>query len=330
MRMFNFVHTFANNPLDKCNNFRADPGYVDNFLSAPTSKFIPFHNLRPLIEDLPQNVKSIACKSYDSVKNQIESKKSYVFLGTGKASFIDGDDSAYFAVDVSDLAEDELKVLVGSNCKFVELRSIVAHPNLPSDHAGILAQGRAIMEWHRKTQFCGKCGAPTTSLVAGSKRVCSKCNESHYPRTDPVILVLATRGDDILLSKSKKHPGKVYTCVAGFVDPGENLEDAARREVKEETGVTIGKVTYHSSQPWPYLGGQLMIGMIGEAIEDTITIDDKELEDAQWFSKKDVRTFFDRTLLTTNPFESKEICLPPAFALAHQIIKTWLENTSNM
>eukprot|EP00026_Physarum_polycephalum_P008894 Phypoly_transcript_08997.p1 GENE.Phypoly_transcript_08997~~Phypoly_transcript_08997.p1 ORF type:complete len:273 (+),score=35.11 Phypoly_transcript_08997:608-1426(+) len=264
-------------------------------------------------------------RNYESIKSQIESKQSIVYLGIGKPELADSE-SAYFAIDVSDLPEDALKKIIGDHAQFSDLRQTASNPTLPSTHAGVLSQARAILEWHRKTQFCGKCGNKTTPLVAGTKRICSSCNESHYPRTDPVIIVLVTRGEQLLLSKSPRYPGKVYTCVAGFMEPGENLEDAARREVKEETGIVLGKVTYHSSQPWPFLGGQLMIGMIGEALSEEITIDPKEIEDAKWFHKKDVTSMLERSFNGTvqDIFQSKEYITPPPLAIAHQLIKHWL------
>ncbi|KAG1650073.1 Peroxisomal NADH pyrophosphatase NUDT12 [Nymphon striatum] len=164
---------------------------------------------------------------------------------------------------------------------------------------GMLAQGGALLAWHKSHLFCSRCGTKTDIKDGGYKRLCPKCEMQHFPRTDPVPAF--SRG--------------MYSCLAGFVEPGETIEDAMRRETKEETGVNVKRVAYHASQPWPF-PYTLMIGCYGEAASDKITIDD-ELEDARWFTRDEVRSFIDGT-------HPEEFRMPPKGAIASNLVMHWL------
>eukprot|EP01111_Echinosteliopsis_oligospora_P016778 TRINITY_DN7081_c0_g1_i1.p1 TRINITY_DN7081_c0_g1~~TRINITY_DN7081_c0_g1_i1.p1 ORF type:complete len:270 (+),score=58.33 TRINITY_DN7081_c0_g1_i1:93-812(+) len=224
-------HTFANNPLDRCNNNRAQEGFGQQMLDNPATLFIPFWNLKPLLRSTNKG-KSIAWKTQVELPGKDNYISTAVFLGTGTPSYCSSS-SSFYAVDVSILKEEELAdTLLSTDHEFKELRAAATSTDLPPDHLGILSQGRAMLEWHKKTQFCAKCGGPTEPVETGAKRRCKKCQEKHYPRTDPVVLILVYRGDHLLMSHGKRHPGHVYTCVAGFIEAGESLEEAARREVK--------------------------------------------------------------------------------------------------
>ncbi|HRO13568.1 MAG TPA: NAD(+) diphosphatase [Paracoccus sp. (in: a-proteobacteria)] len=170
--------------------------------------------------------------------------------------------------------------------RFVELRGVMARLN-PMD-AELAATARALAGWHVSHRFCSACGQPSEPAQSGWQRRCPACGIAHFPRTDPVVIMLITRGDQVLLGRSPGWPEGMYSCLAGFIEPGETLEAAVRREVAEETGIRVGAVRYAASQPWPF-PASLMLGCLGEAETDAITLDPAELEDAMWVDRAMLR-----------------------------------------
>lgn len=216
-----------------------------------------------------------------------------VFLG------LDGD-VPRFAQDISDWSPEAGAEAVEHG--FFD-PSEQRHPALPGDHgflelrgimtqltprgAELAAMARAILHWHRSHGFCATCGAASEMAMAGWQRSCPACGAQHFPRTDPVVIMLVTRGNSVLLGRSPGWPEGMYSCLAGFIEPGETVEAAVRREVFEEAGVRLGAVRYLASQPWPF-PASLMIGCAAEALDDEIRLDPAELEDALWMTREAV------------------------------------------
>ena len=196
----------------------------------------------------------------------------------------------------------------------VDLRSVMTQGMVSEKTAGRLAQAKSVMYWHSRHRFCSNCGAETQVGAAGWKRVCAACKAEHFPRTDPVVIMLAVSGDKCLLGRQPRFPKGMFSALAGFVEGGETLEDAVRREIKEEAGISCGKVTYMASQPWPF-PCSLMIGCLAEAEDEKITIDVTELDDARWFSREDALKLVEGRL--------DGFFCPPKFAIAHQLIASW-------
>ena len=200
---------------------------------------------------------------------------------------------------------------------FRDLRSLALEEALPPEELGLLAQARSLIQWHERRNFCSNCAARLEIADAGYRRHCPSCGMDHFPRTDPVAIMVVRHEDSILLGRQKAWKQGMYSALAGFVEPGETIEDAARREVFEEAGVRVGPVRYVTSQPWPFLSN-LMIGLIGEAITREIVLDENELEEARWFSAKEARMMIDRThpdgLYAANPY-----------AIAHELVREALE-----
>ncbi|MFV0281197.1 MAG: NAD(+) diphosphatase [Rhodoblastus sp.] len=196
----------------------------------------------------------------------------------------------------------------------VDLRSIVMQSMVSDKVAGRLAQAKSVMYWHSRHRFCANCGAETQTASAGWKRVCAACKAEHFPRTDPVVIMLAVSGDKCLLGRQPRFPKGMYSALAGFVEGGETLEDAVRREIKEEAGVSCGKVSYMASQPWPF-PCSLMIGCLAEAEGEEIVVDRTELDDARWFSREEALKLVDGRL--------DGFFCPPKFAIAHHLIAAW-------
>ncbi|KAJ3158164.1 NADH pyrophosphatase [Geranomyces michiganensis] len=272
---------------------------------------------------------------------------------------------SYWAIDLSPGACDDAvlktldKAFESANCKFVSLRG--AMPSLTwGEEAAYIAHARSIIDWNVRNQFCPACGKHTDSTEAGYKRACPRpaegasvdaktkqclslsggVNNFQYPRTDPVVIIAVTHPTDpnkILLGRQARFPAGTYTCVAGFMEAGETIEEAARREVFEETGVKVGPVAYHSSQPWPF-PNSVMIGCIGQAVTTEIDLVDEELEDAKWFTREQAAAAVaahgraeaagGASTAGAGGFgvwpEGGGIRIPPPYAIAHQLIKAWL------
>ncbi len=169
----------------------------------------------------------------------------------------------------------------------IPIRSLMIEGGLTQERLSILAQARSILHWHSSHGFCAKCGAQSLMADAGYKRVCPACKTEHFPRTDPVVIMAVRHGDQVLLGRQASWPPNMFSALAGFMEPGETIEQAVAREVLEEAGIKVGAVSYVTTQPWPF-PSSLMIGMIAEATTTEIKLDPAELEEARWFSRSDL------------------------------------------
>ncbi len=199
-----------------------------------------------------------------------------------------------------------------------DLRSVAVQGLVDAEHLPLIAEAKAVLHWHLRHRFCSNCGAPTQVTQAGWKRDCASCKAEHFPRTDPVAIMLAIARDRCLLGRSPRFLPTMWSCLAGFIEPGEAIEDAVRRETREEAGITCGRVTYFHSQPWPF-PSSLMIGCHAEALTREIVVDRTELEDARWFSKAEVESMLLRRHL-------QGLTTPPPVAIAHHLIRAWVED----
>lgn len=206
-----------------------------------------------------------------------------------------------------------------ASIKAVDHRSLFIQNLLAPDGLGQVAQGAALLTWHATHRFCGRCGHETGMRAGGCRRHCEGCGADHFPRTDPVVIMLTVLGEKCLLGRSRHFAPGMYSTLAGFVEPGETIEDAVRRETLEESGIRLGRVVYHASQPWPF-PHSLMIGCFGEALGDAIAFDAAELEDCRWFSRDEVRAM----LAGTHPEGLKT---PMPGAIAHHLVRAWVERS---
>jgi NAD+ diphosphatase len=186
---------------------------------------------------------------------------------------------------------------------------------LGDGRAEIVAQARSLLDWHARHKFCAVCGGTTVMNKAGYARTCQACNAEHFPRTDPVVIMLAIKGDHALVGRQPNFPKRFFSALAGFVEPGESLEEAVARELFEESGIRANRVRYLASQPWPF-PASLMIAAFAEAVNMDITIDADELEEARWVTKDEVRA----ALAGTGDWMA-----PPPMAIAHTLLKAWVE-----
>ncbi len=232
-----------------------------------------------------------------------------VFLGLLK-------DAARFGYGLQPAAAEAFKSR--DDLHVTDLRSIAVQGLVDPEHLPPIAEAKAVLHWHLRHRFCANCGAPTQTVQAGWRRDCAACKAEHFPRTDPVVIMLATAGEQCLLGRSPRFLPTMWSCLAGFIEPGEAIEDAVRRETREEAGITCGRVTYFHSQPWPF-PSSLMIGCHAEALTHDIVVDRAELEDARWFSKAEVETMLARR-------HPQGLTTPPPVAIAHHIIRAWVED----
>jgi NAD+ diphosphatase len=203
-----------------------------------------------------------------------------------------------------------------------DLRSIAVQGLVEPDHLPALAEAKALLHWHARHRFCSNCGAPTRVISGGWRRDCPQCKAEHFPRTDPVVIMLAIDGERCLLGRSARFVQNSWSCLAGFVEPGETIEEAVRRETVEETGIVCGRVRYFRSQPWPF-PSSLMIGCHAEATSRDIVVDRAELEDARWFEREEAALMLARR-------HPEGLITPPPVAIAHHIIRAWVEEGASL
>jgi NAD+ diphosphatase len=283
-------NVFAGAYVDRAGERRKDERWLESAFDDATSIFLPVHNDRCLIDG-----SACVLLAPDRAK-KFAKPDELIFLGLYH-------ERPTFAFVADDAQPFEA---LG---EFADLRFIGTE--LPADEANLAAHARALVFWHSSHQYCGRCGSPALFDQAGNARRCSneECAQSLFPRVDPAVIVLVSRGDRCLLGRAATWPAALYSTVAGFVEPGESLEDAVRREVFEETNVLVGNVRYHSSQPWPF-PSSLMLGFHAEGLSDDIRLNDKELEDARWFSRDELHSDFPR--------------LPAHVSIARRLVDHWL------
>jgi NAD+ diphosphatase len=239
-------------------------------------------------------------------------------MGTAReVAFLGLADSApRFAIALAPAALDVLKSNPGFT--IIDLRSIAVRGLVDADHLPPLAEGKALINWHARHRFCPNCGQPTQVVDGGWRRDCGACTTQHFPRTDPVVIMLVTAGERCLLGRSHRFASGMWSCLAGFVEPGETIEEAVRREVREEAGIVCGRVGYFATQPWPF-PTSLMIGCHAEALSREIVVDRTELADARWFAREEVAL-----MLARQHPEGFTATVP--IAIAYHIIRAWVED----
>ena len=302
------MFAFAGNPLDRASEKRSDSAWLAAARAAPGSRVLPLWKLQPLLLGPEDSARSTELAFVESgLANGLgAADAAEVFLGLQGTT-------AFFARDISALPDPLAAALAGLG-HFRDARAAAAL--LPLQQVAIMGQAKALLDWHNRHGFCSQCGAPTLPSEGGYRRVCKRCQTEHFPRTDPAVIMLVTARDHCLLGRNKRFAGGHYSTLAGFVEPGETIEEAVRREVFEEVHVRVNGVRYFATQPWPF-PFNLMIGCFAEADMDDIAVDGHEILTARWFDRATVRR-----LITG---ESNEVSLPRREAIAFHLIRTWAE-----
>ena len=298
-------NVYTGSPLDRAGQRRDETPWIEARLADPESLFVPVWRSRTLVEGLAEGRPQAVYVTNEAAATLRMAGGPWAFLG-----MLDG--QAVFCVDVS-AVDDPIPLLPEGLGTFEDLRAM---PGLLSgDDAAVLAHARGLMHWRVRHGFCGVCGGLCEPRSAGHAMGCTLCKAQHFPRTDPAVIMLVHQGDRALLGHSQRFPNStMYSTLAGFVEPGESLEEAVAREVLEESGVEVGRVTYHSSQPWPF-PASIMLGFYAEATSEAITIDKTELVDVRWFTRDEMREH-----------ERHGFSLPRRDSIARRLIEDWMEH----
>jgi NAD+ diphosphatase len=295
----NGQNVFAGAFVDRWGHRRKDPDWLQNAIASDDSCFVPVWGDKCLASGEPFHTILLGRHDVsDCLRDQ-----EVVFLGKfrGKPAFAIGLDA-------------------GGNKRYREIGDFhdlrYLGSVLPADEANLVAHARALVLWHRTQKYCGRCGSLTRAESGGNSRICvqAECATVLFPRVDPAIIVLVRNLDRCLLGRQPSWPEDRYSTIAGFVEPGESLEDAVRREVREETNILVENIQYHSSQPWPF-PSSLMLGFTAEALSDDILLNDGELEDARWFTRKQLRSGFPK--------------LPYRLSIARRLVDDWLRSDTD-
>ncbi|WP_376100233.1 NAD(+) diphosphatase [Roseomonas sp. CCTCC AB2023176] len=305
-------NAYTGSPLDRVSHLRDDEAFVTAALARPDALVVPVWRAKSLLRGVESGAPEAVLLTRGAAEAVLMAGGPWAMLGLRE------DGTPVFAVDAS-AAEDPLPLLPDGFGTFHDLRTVAGL--LPPGEASMLAHARGLMHWRVRHRFCGVCGSACAPRSAGNAARCTACGTDHFPRTDPAVIMLVVRhapgGDRCLLGHNARFPNvTMYSTLAGFVEPGESLEEAVRREVREETGVLVGDVTYHSSQPWPF-PSSIMLGFHGEALSEEIVVDPGELRDARWFTRDEIRNH-----------ASAGFSLPRVDSIARRLIEDWLENAA--
>ena len=288
---------FAGLPLDRVDEKRGDPNWLEDRKRAVGTRVLPVKAGQPAIQ--ADNGFALAWVSADAANGQ-----DLIFLG------LDAKGEACFACDGVD-------VELANGVAWLEPRSLALR--LSADGAAnpdlaVAGLAKTLVDWHARHGFCSVCGSQTKMTKGGYSRHCDACGADHFPRVDPVAIMLIVKDDKCVLGRQPVFPPGMYSALAGFIEAGETIEEAVRRETFEESGVRSGRVEYICSQPWPF-PSSLMIGCIAEALTEDLRPDETELEDVQWFSKAEIAAALEGV--------GDRLRVPPPIAIAHQLIRYW-------
>ena len=274
-------------------------------MAAPTTCFIPVWRTQNLFADAQATAPRLL--TYTDLPEPLTPER-VTLLGTLAGT-------TYFALDVETEGVEAPPSWITEWGAFRDLRAVglAVDPRLGS----LLAYARAMIYWERRHRFCGDCGSPTRSTEGGFVRTCTNpaCGKQIFPRTDPAIIVLVQAGDRCLLARQASWPPGRYSVIAGFVEPGESLEDAVKREVMEESGITVSEIYYQSSQPWPF-PSSLMLGFMAHATTVEFNLIDNELEEARWMTRAEI----------TEELQDGRLKLPPGLSISRRLIETWFDS----
>ncbi|MBB4211602.1 NAD+ diphosphatase [Rhodothalassium salexigens DSM 2132] len=306
--------TFAGLALDRADALRADPAWVAARLADPASRFLTYAEMKPAMRvDGADRVPRPDWQARAAIAGALDAGCTTVFLG------LDDRGRAHFALDL-----DSARAPVAADpeaVKRLDVRSAAEQLStlaLGHGDAAAVGLGRTLLDWHARHRFCARCGGATMLDKGGYARLCTDadCAAQHFPRVDPVVIMLPVAGRRCILGRQPRYPEGMYSALAGFVEAGESLEEAVARETREEAGIATGAVRYVASQPWPF-PSNLMIGCLVEARSEALTPDTAELEDVAWFSADAVAAAL--------AGRGDGFFLPPPMAIAHQLINAWLE-----
>jgi NAD+ diphosphatase len=302
---------------------RRDTEWIRAAISDAGALFVPVWRSQNLVVELDAAEPRAIIFGSDHANVVLGEGDADTHLAQGRMVFLGViEERPHFAVDLSEI-EAPLDMLASpalaasgvpaDAARFADLRQLAGR--LARHEGALLALARAMLFWHQRHRFCGVCGSPTLSEEAGHMRRCTntECKAMHFPRTDPAVIMLVSDGERALLGRNKNFPPGMYSTLAGFVEPGESLEDAVAREVLEETSIEVGAVAYHSSQPWPF-PANIMLGFHAEAATTEIAVDYDELEDAKWFERNWLLSHVD-----DNTFR-----LPRLDSIARRLVEDWL------
>ncbi|MEP6829684.1 MAG: NAD(+) diphosphatase [Rhizomicrobium sp.] len=289
--------SFTGNPLDRASAERSDPKWIAAQQARADALFLPIWQTKPLL--VGDRAGFLAAGMMG-----LTPEHQCIFLGLREGHPL-------FAVAMPDSEEPPLAGLG----EFRDMRA--AAFVLPDAEAAIAGQAKALIDWHRRHRFCANCGAPTDPTDSGYRRLCPKCGTEHFPRTDPVVIMLPLLGEECLIGRSARFPEGMYSAFAGFIEPGETMEEAVRRELKEEVSLNVTSVRYHASQPWPF-PSSLMLGCYAQAVSRDFRIDEHEIEHARWMTKSEVRARLADQI-------DDGIKMPGAIAIARLLLADWVQ-----
>ena len=313
-----YPNIFSNNPLDRVSYLRSKPEWIKETIAKEDTVFVVFWRGKPFVSVIPGLISGNSSPEQHSpalfplnfFKEKIINISMVIFLG-----LLNG--KAYFSIDLSRVSDPENEVGLKDLGDFEDLMALSSQAIDPGELA-ILGQAKAIFEWHNSHKYCSRCGSESSLAEAGYKRICNKCNSEHFPRTDPVVIMLATYNDRAFLGRQKRFPPGMYSALAGFVEHGESIEEAVARELNEEAGISTKDVYYHSSQPWAF-PFSLMIGCIAEANSKNFKLDEVEIDEGKWFSREELKGAIEGN-------KNSNFFVPPSMAIAHHLIKNFVYN----